>query len=108
MVVNPKGVQSSLEGGHSHKLGLLEDDGRYDSPCDTLYGFSSPLPAHQAVSRGWAAAMGQPLYLGQPHPGQGPGQGMQSGQGQYVAPPVMNAADQAWGQGAGQSSTQHE
>lgn len=46
--------------------GLLEDDSRYDSPVEYGYGFSSPLLSnnHQttAVSRGFAAAMGQDCF----------------------------------------------
>lgn len=65
----PKEVTDVAVGGSknsnevpSRTPGLLEDDSRYDSPCDSLYGLSSPLPAHQAVSRGYYAAMAQPHY----------------------------------------------
>lgn len=65
----PKEVTDVAVGGSknsnevpSRTPGLLEDDSRYDSPCDSLYGLSSPLPAHQAVSRGYYAAMAQPQY----------------------------------------------
>lgn len=99
IVVSKQGsLDASVQGtsGHGHKVGLLEDDGRYDSPSDNLYGFSSPLPAHQAVSRGWAAAMGQPLYLGQPHQPTG---GMAPGLHPYQ-PPVVHPEGLAAQQGA--------
>jgi len=93
-------LDTSMQGtsGHGHKVGLLEDDGRYDSPSDNLYGFSSPLPAHQAVSRGWAAAMGQPLYLGQPH--QPPAGGMPGSGFHPYQPPVVPPEALAAQQGA--------
>jgi len=60
---------AALEAGHQRPLDLLEDDGRYDSPCDNMYapgygpGFNSPLRM-QAMSHGYAAATGQPLNVG--------------------------------------------
>jgi len=64
-VASQSGVQRSIRGplqanDHS-RPGLMEDDERYDydSPGDSLYGLSSPLPLN-AVSKGYYAAMAQP------------------------------------------------